>query len=178
MINFENIEYLRIGNERQRLAYKVLSKGRILEVLKEFDPILAGTVPINIDIETSDLDILCYWTDKQYFLTTINRLFSEEREFHIKQVDGLNATVVTFRMEDFEIEIFGQNIPTRQQNGYRHMVIEHRLLCRFGEEFRLKIIELKKQGYKTEPAFALALELRGDPYSELLKYEDESLFKA
>ncbi len=37
--------------------------------------------------------------------------------------------------------------------------------------FRQEIIALKKQGYKTEPAFAMALGLKGDPYyKELLNY--------
>ncbi|MCD6090725.1 MAG: DUF4269 domain-containing protein [Bacteroidales bacterium] len=29
-----------------------------------------------------------------------------------------------FKTDNFEIEIFGQNIPTEKQNTYRHMLIE------------------------------------------------------
>ncbi len=74
-------------------------------------------------------------------------------------------------MNDFEIEIFGQSIPTKQQFAYRHLIVEHHLLNKHGEEFRQQIIELKRQGHKTEPAFALALGLTGDPYTELLNFE-------
>nr|WP_255539722.1 DUF4269 domain-containing protein [Parapedobacter sp. ISTM3] len=79
------------------------------------------------------------------------------------------AIVANFFLDGFEIEIFGQRIPTRQQFAYRHLIVEHNLLNKHGEKFRQQIIELKRQGRKTEPAFALALGLTGDPYTELLK---------
>jgi len=49
------------------------------------------------------------------------------------------------------------------------MLIEHKLLSTKGEKFRQDIIDLKNQGYKTEPAFAKLLGLGGDAYEELLK---------
>lgn len=58
-----------------------------------------------------------------------------------------------------------------QQFAYRHLIIEYNLLNQYGEKFRQQIIELKRQGHKTEPAFGLALGLTGDPYMELLKFE-------
>ncbi|MOA62849.1 hypothetical protein D3C78_1883950 [compost metagenome] len=48
------------------------------------------------------------------------------------------------------------------------MVIEDRLLRLFGEKFKQYIIQLKSNGMKTEPAFAKALHIQGDPYLELL----------
>jgi hypothetical protein len=51
------------------------------------------------------------------------------------------------------------------------MLIEHHLLNYYDEEFRLKIVSLKEQGYKTEPAFAKVLNLKGDPYQALLNYK-------
>jgi hypothetical protein len=74
---------------------------------------------------------------------------------------------------DFEIELFGQQVPTTKQMAYRHLIVEHNLLLQHGEIFRQLIIELKKQGCKTEPAFAIALGLKGDPYMELLKFETQ-----
>jgi hypothetical protein len=58
MIDFTRIDYLKDGNERQKKAYEVLTKYRIFEKLKDYSPILAGTVPIEIDINGSDLDII------------------------------------------------------------------------------------------------------------------------
>jgi len=48
------------------------------------------------------------------------------------------------------------------------MIIEYRILLEKGEDFRKQLIELKRQGLKTEPAFALLLGLEGNPYTELL----------
>jgi hypothetical protein len=85
--------------------------------------------------------------------------------------------IASFFIEDFEIEIFGQNIPVQQQSGYRHMIIEYNLLLQFGEEFRKNIIDLKRQGFKTEPAFAELFGLSGDPYQALLDFEKIIVYK-
>jgi hypothetical protein len=49
------------------------------------------------------------------------------------------------------------------------MIAEYKILQEEGEEFKQKIIELKKQGIKTEPAFGILLGLE-NPYEDLLKY--------
>lgn len=170
-INFEDISYLKAGNDKQRRAYETLKKYRVLDLLEKFDPILTGTIPINIDVETSDLDISCCYSDKNEFIETVSRLFADEKQFILRENSEFNSVVCNFWLNDFELELFGQSIPTKQQHAYRHMLIEHRLLEERGEAFRQKIIALKKQGYKTEPAFGIALGLEGDPYEELLKFE-------
>lgn len=45
-MNFENLEYLKTGNYRHRQAYLILTKNHILLRLRQFDPILVGTIPI------------------------------------------------------------------------------------------------------------------------------------
>ncbi len=176
-MNFDNIEYLQHGNNRQRHAYAVLTNSQILSKLKQFDPILVGTIPINIDIENSDLDIICSIANKQEFQKSITDNFSNEEKFSIRELPNLNtfAIVANFFLDGFEIEIFGQTIPTRQQFAYRHMIVEHNLLNKYGEAFRQQIIELKRQGHKTESAFALAFGLKGNPYTEILKFESDRI---
>lgn len=171
--DFDKIEYLKKGNSRQQQAYSILSGDQVLLKLKRYDPILVGTVPIDIDIENSDLDIICYFSNKQEFIKTITDSFRNEKNFTIKEQENSGSLEITanFILEDFEIEIFGQKIPTKQQFAYRHMIVEHNLLKEYGENLRQQIIELKRQGHKTEPAFGIALGLNGDPYMELLKFE-------
>ncbi|PKK38257.1 diadenosine tetraphosphate hydrolase [Siphonobacter sp. SORGH_AS_0500] len=172
-MNFETIEYLKSGNNRQKKAYQVLSTYQIFEKLSAYDPLLVGTIPLAIDIENSDLDVICCFTEQQEFRETVTRLFQSEKDFKIWDNNRLEseAVVASFRIDSSELEVFGQHIPTRQQLGYRHMIIEYKILQERGEDFRQEIITLKKQGIKTEPAFAKLLALEGNPYQELLKFE-------
>lgn len=173
MKNFSNIDYLKIGNQKQIQAFKVLTEKKILMNLAEFYPVLVGTIPININIETSDLDIICYWIDKMVFTEKIQSNFNNEDKFIIRDtfINNQETVIASFETAGFKIEIFGQNIPVREQNGYRHMITEYEILQSKGENFRREIIKLKQQGYKTEPAFGLLLGLKGDPYSALLDYK-------
>ncbi|WJS96552.1 DUF4269 domain-containing protein [Flavobacterium johnsoniae] len=173
MIDFTDISYLKTGNQKQQLAFEVLTKHKVLENLSTFDPILVGTIPINIDVKNSDLDIICCWKNKSEFIEKIKSLFSKENHFTIREnvINNQESVIANFHIGDFEIEIFGQNIPTQQQNGYRHMLVEAQILHCKDENFRLEIIKLKEKGIKTEPAFGLLLGLKGNVYEELLDYK-------
>jgi hypothetical protein len=176
MIDFSAIEYLKNGNQKQILAYEILTRNSVLVNIVEFEPILVGTIPINIDIENSDVDIICYWKSKTDFKTKIQSVFGNETEFKIRETFSKDqeTVIANFKISPFEIEIFGQNIPTKNQNGYKHMIAEHKILESKDENFRLEIIKLKQKGYKTEPAFGILLGLKNDPYEELLYYKIDS----
>ncbi|REC74644.1 DUF4269 domain-containing protein [Chryseobacterium elymi] len=175
MIDFTNLSYLKSGNERQKRAYEVLKKYQIFEKLKPYSPILAGTIPIEIDIENSDLDIICEVDLKfeEDFLDDIamSRLMPGDTDVKIENIiiNGEKSIVLNFMLEEFSIEIFAQNKPSIEQNAYRHMLAEYNILKEKGEDFKYKIIELKKQGVKTEPAFGLLMGLK-NPYEDLLKF--------
>jgi len=168
---FDNIDYLQSGSPYQQQAYAVLLKHAVFTKLCGFDPVLAGTIPINIHLPSSDLDVLCCYSHPSEFKAQLIACFSHYEGFSISNLEEPKAIVANFRVDDFEIEIFGQDVPTREQRGYRHMLVEHYLLETRGEAFRQEVIALKKQGMKTEPAFAQLLGLTGDPYTELLTYE-------
>ena len=80
----------------------------------------------------------------------IKDLFQNESNFAIREdlINDHESVIANFFVDDFEIEIFGQNTPTELQNGYRHMVIEDQILRSKGENFRLEIIKLKEKGIK------------------------------
>jgi hypothetical protein len=170
MIDFTKLDYLKIGNKKQKRAYEVLIKYKIFEVLEYYSPILAGTIPIEIDVEGSDLDIICEVEDKIEFEKFLVKNFSE---FDLKiekiTIKEENSIICNFELEEFPIEIFAQNKPTIAQNAYRHMIAEYKFLQEKGEEFKQKIIDLKKKGVKTEPAFGMLLGLE-NPYEDLLKF--------
>jgi hypothetical protein len=173
VIDFHNISYLQHGSQRQREAHAVLTRHRIMDQLAGFTPVLAGTIPIDIAIESSDLDVICSWGDKKAFVDTLMRSFGEYPGFLPAEtiIGGQETVLATCCIDGFEVEFFGQSIPVAQQNAYRHMVTEYYVLQQHGESFRREIIRLKQQGIKTEPAFALLLGLPvDDAYNALLHY--------
>nr|WP_282117403.1 DUF4269 domain-containing protein [Cellulophaga baltica] len=173
MVNFRTIEYLKSGNERQKLAFSEIKKHKVLEKLKKYNPILTGTIPIEIDVPESDLDIICECQNHSEFKAYLLDQFSQKKDFKVYSIlqNDIESTIAEFKTDNFLFEIFGQNIPTERQDAYRHMIIERNILEEKGFEFKQKVKDLKSSGIKTEPAFAKLLGLEGDPYIELLKLE-------
>jgi len=168
--NFMNLDYLQFGNKKQQKAFKLLTNIKIFNILKKYNPILVGTIPIEIDIYGSDLDIICEVYNINEFEQLILKKFSSFNKFKINKVND-EVLTVNFLIDDFEIELYAQNIKSTEQNGYKHMIIEDRILNLGGDLLKKKIIDLKENGLKTEPAFAKTLNLKGNPYNELLKLE-------
>lgn len=172
MNQFDTITYLKTGNAIQQEVYAVLTKAKVMEKLSGFTPLLTGTYPIAINIENSDLDIICEYQDRESFILALTNNFQSEKDFNIneKLINGIHSVIVRFWLNRFEVEVFGQTIPVKQQNAYRHMIKEFEILQAKGEHFKQQIINLKRKGFKTEPAFAMLLDLKGDPYTALLEY--------
>jgi Domain of unknown function (DUF4269) len=168
--DFFDIEYLIHGSAFQKKGYAVIKNTGVLDVLHEFDPVLAGTLPLDIFIKGSDLDILCYALDLSAFEKILITNFSGYSDFtiHKTEVKEINSIIARFNALGFDFEIFGQPVPTRNQLAFRHLVVEDKILQMNGEEFKSKIVALKLAGMKTEPAFAHVLNLNGDPFESLL----------
>jgi len=143
--------------------------------LAAYHPMLAGTVPLNVDIQGSDFDIICEFDDKQRFKELLNLQFSDYPKFQILEllVRDVETIIANFYIQNWEVEVFGQAIPVVEQAAYRHLLAEHNLLLHHGDWLKQEVIQLKKSGYKTEPAFAKALNLPGDPYEALFAFEKE-----
>lgn len=176
MINYLDISYLAQVNCRQRFAHRVLCENLILEVLEDYSPIVVGTIPIDIDIASSDVDIICEVSDFKTFHILMESNFSRFVSYNY-EFDELKY-VVNFSIEGLVLEIYAEDKPTPKQHAYLHMIIEERLLRILGKDFKKRIVELKLQGYKTEPAFGILLSL-DNPYTEmfdLINLTDEELF--
>lgn len=172
-MNFLNLDYLKNGSEIQKRIYFILEEHQIFQKLEEYNPILAGTFPININIENSDLDIILECDNLDSLKNLLINEFKNQPNFKINTINAneIESLVCNFDLEEFPIEIFAHNKPSQLQNAYLHMIKEYQILLNEGEEFRQKIIQLKEKGIKTEPAFAQLLGLKGNPYQELLDYE-------
>ena len=102
-----------MGNERQKNAYSILDKLKIFTILREYNPTLVGTIPIEIDISESDLDIVCEVYDLEEFEELVIKSFNKYDNFRIERqaVKGLLTSISYFGYSNFLIEIFGQPKP-------------------------------------------------------------------
>ncbi|MEZ4754667.1 MAG: DUF4269 domain-containing protein [Bdellovibrionota bacterium] len=169
-MNWFNLSYLKTGTPNQQSAYKLLKDHRILELLEDFNPALVSTVCVDLDIEGSDLDIICQYKQSSEFVEKCNGHFSQCDNFSITERDSYS--LVNFNLPPFPIEIYGSTIETPQNNAYKHLTAMKRVLDLADDSLREEIRILKRNGFKTEPAFASLLQLKGDPYQAFKKLFD------
>ncbi|HEX5657526.1 MAG TPA: DUF4269 domain-containing protein [Polyangiales bacterium] len=135
----------------------------LFAALAPYKPTLVGTFPLGLQVEGSDLDLVCEAHDLDAFERVVSAFGAPQR--------ARDASVTRFAIAGVPVEVFAQPVPVTEQLAFRHMVIEGRLLMLFGEPLRAQVLALKRAGVKTEPAFAQVLGLSGDPYTELLTLE-------
>ena len=160
---------LKSGTPRQRRVVELLEQHRVFEILAAFDPVLAGTVPLDIDVECSDLDIICEVIDPSRFASRLHQHFGHQPGFRLLRSvwQGQPTTIAGFALDGEQIEVFGQAVPVDLQAAVVHLEVEARLLALAGDWLRIAVRELKRGGMKTEPAFAQQLGIEGDPYQAL-----------
>lgn len=153
----------------------VLDELDLLAELSAYEPTVIGTPPLAIDIESSDIDIACTVADLEVFTSDITARFAAVQDFSVELVTTFPAPAVraAFLSHGWEIELFCQTLPIREQHGVRHFHVERRLL-EAEPELRPRVLARKRAGQKTEPAFAALLCLDGDPYAAMLGLEDYS----
>lgn len=168
---FDPLKIIKNGNERQRNAYEAICNLQILRDLKEYSPILCGTLPLNIATLDSDLDIILEVTDLHSFSQKTREKYGNYQEYKSMQKTIRNRQVIvsSFWHQGFEFQLFAQNQPSTKQYAYLHMVIEWHILQEHPEWITI-IRELKQKGWKTEPAFCKILRLKGDPFEALIEF--------
>jgi hypothetical protein len=179
-IDLFDLSYLAAGGTRQRAALQVIEELGICRDLAEYTPALAGTIPLGIDIEGSDLDVICQARDLDVFAARVRELYSGRDGFRLAcyPVRGVSSVVAGFNHDGWVFEVFAQAVPVAEQYACLHLLSEARLLELAGEAARISIREMKQQGLKTEPAFARYFQLPGDPYealARLARASDEEL---
>jgi hypothetical protein len=159
-----------MSTQHDRRSYEeALAECDVLGLLAPFDPRIAGTPPLGLDLPGSDIDVLCFAPDAHAFTDIVWRNFSSAPGFAAKQlVRAPRPLVASFEVAGWRIELYGEAIPVEQQRGWRHFAVERRLLALGGKDLAAAVRALRQQGMKTEPAFAAALRQRGDPYLALL----------
>jgi hypothetical protein len=175
MRNWHDLGYLQAGSARQQQAYAAIQRLGVLPLLRAYRPVLAGTIPLGIDLPGSDLDLICEVpaADFPVLGALLRRHYGAQPGFglHETRWQQLPTLVCRFEAEGFAWEIFGQPRPVAQQQAVRHLQVEYAVLQAGGEAWRQAVLQLRQQGLKTEPAFARLLGLPGDPYAALLTLE-------
>jgi len=154
---------------------EALERTQVLPKLAAFDPHVVGTPPLGLDLPTSDVDVICFAPDAGTFACAVWKAFGTRPEFRIWQKVGLDRPIVgNFADAGWIIEIFGQAVPISEQSGWRHFLMEQRLLAFGGDALRIAVMAQRANGMKTEPAFATVLGLNGDPYRAMLDLQRSS----
>ena len=145
----------------------------LLGKLAEFSPVVIGTPPLGIDIASSDIDIACSCVELTRFKNFSVSEFEKFDNFHCRDaiLQDQDSIIIQFHALNWDIELFCQSLSTDQQWGVRHFKIEQKLL-EIAPRLKAIVTDLKQNGIKTEPAFASALGLSGDPYSAMLDLEN------
>jgi hypothetical protein len=171
---FSDWTYLQRGSAAQRLAGQVLARLQVLPLLHAYSPRLVGAFPLDLQQLGSDLDLICEVHELDPFEKLLAHYFGHFPTFgqRRRRQQGWECSINCFEAEGLPVEVFGQPVPTGQQQGYRHLLVEHRLLQLGGPAFRAQVQIHRAAGLKTEPAFAAALGwTAADPYAELLTLE-------
>lgn len=171
-MDYFDISYLSNGSPIQRKGFHAITSLGIINSFKEYTPVIVGTLPLDLFTDKSDIDVLCYFPNPEEFAEKAFFALRVFDNFHIdrRYLGDVDSIIVRFNYGDFDFEIVGQKIPVTEQLAFRHMVAEWRILSEQGGVFKQKVLDLKKSGIKTEPAFAQLLGLKGDPYDELLRF--------
>jgi hypothetical protein len=154
---------------------EALAGSGLLVLLARFDPRVAGTLPLGVSLPGSDIDVLCYapqpddvadclWESRERLPgLALRRWITAERPL-----------VASFEIRGWPAEVFASPVEVERQAGWRHFVVERRLLELAGDTLRHRVLALRRAGIRTEPAFAAALGLQGDPYAALDRLSEAS----
>tara|TARA_B110001454_G_scaffold219201_1_gene251913 strand:- start:56814 stop:57848 length:1035 start_codon:yes stop_codon:yes gene_type:complete len=168
VINFEH---------RPKMAILV-SELNLLEMFKDHEPFIAGTVPLAVDLPTADLDLLVTFSDVAKFKEMCHQGFALLPEFEISmgEINGTPYCLCRFDYRGIPVEIFCSAQSTFRQNGYLHFNSEEKILKYARSTWTKEILELKQTGLKTEPAFARLLQSRDvDAYQFILDLQKKSI---
>ncbi|MBL8019174.1 MAG: DUF4269 domain-containing protein [Leptospirales bacterium] len=117
-------KYFSVASSAQKEVQNVIETLGILRILAPYRPVLAGTFPLDLQVQGSDLDILTESVDLMSFQKIVLSRFQENEGFRnrITSIRGVESFVCGFAFNGFEFEIFCQNRPVIEQDGFLHLL--------------------------------------------------------
>lgn len=161
-----------VKNRLSRIARANLAilESEILAVLTDFSPTVVSTIHAGLDIESSDIDIVCTYQSLFDLKEKFEKTYQHKPGFFLEVRE--DRLIGRFVQGGFGIEVWASETPVNQQWAFRHHQVMKRLSTLGGPVFREAVRSLKKRGEKTQPAIASLLCLQGDPYEAILELEE------
>jgi len=147
-----------------------LTRSCALPLLRAHDPLIAGTLPLGLAVDTSPVEVLFRADDRAEAERFLRLTFGDLPGFEVCRMDraGVPSLVARFVFSDVPFELCAQPVDAVRQTAFRHFQVEALLLKVHGAAFRARVSEQRRSGMSTESAFAGVLGLRGDPLEALL----------
>jgi len=152
-----------------------VTSSAVMELLKPFDPRIVGTLPLDLAVPGSDIDVVCHALDPNAFADIVWTHYQSADDFVLyRWARDTRPAIARFVWDGWPFELFGDPCPVDQQRGWIHFEVERRLLALDDGRLRRAVRTLRARGLKTEPAFAAVLGISGDPYRGLLELATET----
>lgn len=151
-------------------ARAILEDAGVFAATHPFDGRFIGSIPLDLHSEGADADIVCQAEDLDVFAAAMTAAFGARPGFRAQVAPylGRPSSIVKFGLSGLPVEVFARSEPVETHESFRHHKAALRLLALGGEGLRATVRGLKVAGLKTEPAFAAALGLEGDPALAML----------
>ncbi|WP_040844787.1 DUF4269 domain-containing protein, partial [Nitrospirillum viridazoti] len=99
----------------------------LMEALAAFNPRVAGTPPLGLDLPSSDIDILCHAWDPTALAAALWTVGADWEGFTLHQWRQAPRPIIArFRAHGWAFEVFGSPEPVETQAGWRHFMVEAR----------------------------------------------------
>ena len=139
-----------------------------------------GTIPLDLAVDGSDLDIAFHTTDLNAAAVAFRSRWRHHPGFSLRhgQTQGAPSLTVRLSFQGLPVAVLASPLPLHTQHGARHFRIEADLLGLLGPTFHSRVRQLRDGGQETASAFACALSLHGDPHEAILRlllYSDEAI---
>ncbi len=159
--------------EENSRVHEALQDAGVLRDLRSKNPLVVGTFPLGLSLESSDVDVLLAAADLGTLAKDLEQLYGLRPGFFLehRSVNERPTLICRFTQGGVRFELFAQNQEPVQQDAFRHYLAQERLLKLGGEELRQRVLHLRSAGTKTEAAFCQALKLTGDPFQRMLEVQ-------
>ena len=151
-------------------ARAMLENAGVFAAVAPFDGRFIGSIPLDLHGEGADADIVCQAQNLDLFVVTLTAAFGNRPGFRAQVAPylGRPSSIVKFAVGGLPVEVFARPEPVEAHESFRHHRAAQRLLALGGLALANQVRGLKAAGLKTEPAFAVALGLEGDPSLAML----------